>query len=79
MTSLNTKFDSMAYQKEVESLDRKIQNRNKQFNTVFGDTARDVTGKKGVLKTAASILLNPGGYLKGIRSRYTKAKKQYPK
>ena len=75
----NYKFDSMAYQKEVEAYDRANRNRFAQFNAVFGDVAKNVTKKNGVLKEAARILGNPGAFLEGISKRYAEAKNKYPK
>lgn len=73
------KFDSVAYQKEVMAYDTANKNRFKQFNAVFGDTAKNVTKKNGVLKEAARILSNPGAFLEGIGKRYAEARKKYPK
>lgn len=70
----------MAYEKNyVMPYYRATQNRSKQFDAVFGDTAKNVTKKNGVLKEAARILSNPGKFLEDINRKYSQAKKQYPK
>lgn len=70
----NTKFDSMAYQKEVMAYDKATKDRSKKFNAVFGQTSKNVTKKGGVLKEAKRILSNPGGYLSGLRSKLNSTK-----
>ena len=79
MANLNTPFNSVAFQKEVEGYQKMYTNRNKQFNAVFGETAKNVTKKNGILSEVKRILSNPGKYLTETKKKYEQAKKQYPK
>ena len=72
-----SKFDSIKYQKEVEGYQRQQQNRAKKFEMVFGETSRNVRKKNGVIKTALSILGNPGKYLEDINRSFKNASRKY--
>ena len=70
----NYRFDSVAFQKEVEDIQRKQNRRSRMFEEVFGDTSRNVRKKGGVLKEALRILSNPSKALSEYQRRLKKAK-----
>ena len=77
--SLNTKFDSHAFQREVEGYHKSTKSRNKQFEEVFGELSRNVKKKGGILREAMKILSSPDKFLSDIRKKYSSAKQKYPK